>query len=141
MAGDRSARLIGTLFASAGMAHFAKPGFFEAICPAWVPNAPLANKVSGAAEIALGAAMIPRPTRRFAAKGLLVLLVAVFPANIDMAIHDVDVKPDEQGALQRVENAGTGPRNWIRLPIQFVMMGWVWTHARRVRPMPVASPV
>jgi len=129
------------MFASAGVAHFAKPRFFEAICPAWVPNAPLANKVSGAAEIILGAAMIPRPTRRFAAKGLLVLLVAVFPANIDMAIHDVDVKPDEHGVLQRVENAGTGPRNWIRLPIQFVMMGWVWTHVRRVATTPVTSPM
>jgi len=140
MAGDRSARLIGTLFVSAGMAHFAKPRFFEAIVPAWVPNPSLANKVSGAAEIALGAAMIPRPTRRIAAKGLLVLLVAVFPANIDMAIHDVDVKPDEHGDLQRVENAATGPRNWIRLPVQFLMMGWVWTHARRVRPATVSSP-
>jgi len=100
----------------------------------------MANKVSGAAEIALGAAMIPRSTRRFAAKGLLLLLLAVFPANIDMAIHDVDVKPDDDGELQRVENAGTGPRNWVRLPFQFLMMGWVWTHLRKVRSLSPAIP-
>jgi len=131
MTPDRSARAIGALFATAGVAHFARPGFFEAIVPRWVSNASLANKVSGAAEIALGAAMIPRSSRPAAARGLLVLLVAVFPANIDMAIHDVDVKPDEHGQLQRIEGAGTGPRNWIRLPVQLLMMRWVCTHARR----------
>ncbi len=128
---DRSAGVIGAMFVSAGVAHFVRPAFFESIIPGWVPNAPLVNKVSGAAEIALGAAMIPRSTRPAAAKGLLVLLLAVFPANIDMAIHDVDVRPDEHGDLRRVEAAGTGPRNWIRLPFQFLIMRWVSSHMRR----------
>ncbi len=134
---DRSAGVIGAMFVSAGVAHFVRPAFFEAIIPAWVPNAPLVNKVAGAAEMVLGAAMIPRSTRPAAARGLLVLLVAVFPANVDMAIHDVDVRPDEHGELQRVEDAGTGPRNWIRLPFQFLIMRWVSSHMRR---LPTVQP-
>ena len=129
---DRSARIVGGMFAGAGIAHFARPGFFEAIVPRWFPNAALANQVSGAAEIVLGLGMFARRTRRASALGLLALTAAVYPANIDMYVNDVDVRVGDDGSVERVENAeGVRTRNLIRLPFQFVIAWAVWRHARR----------
>ena len=135
MDSDRSARLVGVAFVGAGVAHFARPGFFEAIVPRWVPDPRLANQVSGAAEVALGVAMFPRRSRWAAAWGLLVLLAAVYPANIDMYLHDVDLERDEGGTMIRVEGAeGVRIRNLVRLPLQLLFAWFVWQHTRPGRP-------
>ncbi|MEZ5244475.1 MAG: hypothetical protein R2707_05200 [Acidimicrobiales bacterium] len=132
-ASDRSARVIGAMFAGAGSAHFARPDFFEAIVPRWFPNPKFANQASGAAEIVCGLAMFPRRTRRWAAFGLLGILAGVFPANVDMYLHDVDMSPGDDGRMERVENAeGVRTRNLVRLPVQFVFAALVWRHTRRV---------
>ena len=111
--------------------HFVRPDFFEAIVPRWFPSPKLANQVSGAAEIILGVGMMPRRTRPFAARGLLVLTAAVYPANIDMAINDVVVKPDDDGQMERVEGVKAArPQNLIRLPLQFVMAWAIRRHLR-----------
>ena len=128
---DRSALALAAFFTGAGIGHFARPDFFEAVVPRWFPDAELANRVSGAAEIGLGLAMIPRRTRPAAAWGLLGLLAAVYPANIDMAINRVDIRPGEDGRFERHEGEVTDARNWIRLPMQFVMAAFVWRHTRR----------
>lgn len=131
-ASDNSARVVGAMFAGAGVTHFARPDFFEAIVPRWFPNPALANQVSGAAEIVCGLGMFPRRTRRVAAFGLLGILAGVFPANVDMYLNDVDVEPDDDGRMQRVENAeGVRTRNLVRLPLQFVFAVLVWRHTRR----------
>lgn len=109
--------------------HFAKPDFFEAIVPDWFPNARVANQVSGAAEIALGLGMLSPRTRRASALGLMALTAIVFPANIDMAVNKVEVKPADGRMERRVGNA-TGPENWIRLPMQAPLMWWLWREAR-----------
>ena len=128
---DRSAYAVGTFFAGAGVMHFVRPDFFEAIVPRWFPSPKLANQVSGAAEIILGVAMMPRRTRPLAARGLLVLTAAVYPANIDMAINDVVVKPDDDGQMERVEGVKAArPQNLIRLPLQFVMAWAIRRHLR-----------
>ncbi len=119
----------GALFVSAGVMHFAKPDFFESIVPDWFPNAPLANRLSGAAEIALGVGMWVPPTRRVSALGLLALTVAVFPANVDMAIKRVEVKPVD-GTLTRSVGTASGPPNWIRLPMQAPLVWWLWREAQ-----------
>lgn len=120
------------MFAGAGVAHFARPDFFEAIVPRWFPSPALANQVSGAAEIVCGVAMFPRRTRRLAAFGLLGILVAVYPANVDMYLNDVDMRPGDDGKMERVEGAeGVRTRNLIRLPMQFVMAFFAWRHTRR----------
>lgn len=81
--------------------------------PPWLPRPDLLNLISGAAEIAGGIGILIPRTRRAAAIGLILLLIAVFPANIHMAIHgsaEFDV-----------------PR-WLliaRLPLQFVLIAWV----------------
>ncbi len=131
MTDDRSARLIGFAFVGAGTAHFARPDFFEAIVPRWFPYARLANQASGAAEVALGMAMFPLRTRRLAAVGLLGLIAAVFPANVDMYLNDVDLDRDDDGKVVRVEGAeGVRSRNLARLPFQLFFAWVVWRHAR-----------
>lgn len=128
---DGSAYAAAAFFTGAGVGHFARPDFFEAVVPDWFPDKKLANQVSGAAEIVLGLGMISRKTRPAAAWGLLGLLAAVYPANIDAAVNDVDIRPDDDGRFQRYPGEVPDARNWIRLPMQFVMAAWLWRHTRR----------
>ena len=131
-ASDSSARVIGAMFTGAGVTHFARPDFFEAIVPRWFPNAKFANQASGAAEIVCGLGMFPRRTRRASAFGLLGILVGVFPANLDMYVNDIDMVPGDDGKMERVEGAeNVRTRNLIRLPFQFVFAALVWRHTRR----------
>ena len=113
--------------------HFVRPDFFESIVPDWFPDATLANRLSGAAEIALGVGLLVPATRRASALGLVALLGAVFPANVDMAVNDVEVKPGDDGAMIRSVGTAAGAArvaNWIRLPLQAPM---VWAMAREAR--------
>ena len=119
----------GAFFASAGVMHFAKPDFFEAIVPDWFPNKKAANQISGAAEIALGIGMFVPQTRRASALGLLALTAIVFPANIDMAVNKVEVRPVD-GRIERRVGTANGPQNWIRLPMQAPLLWWLWREAR-----------
>ena len=130
---QQSALGIAAAFIAAGVGHFTRPQFFEAVVPDWIPDKKMANQVSGAAEIALGLAMIPRATRRPAAWGLVGLLAAVFPANIDMAVNNVELRPTDDGGIERVPGGVSDARNWVRLPFQFLFAAWVWRHARARR--------
>lgn len=118
------------LFTTAGVAHFAKPDFFESIVPDWFPNPRLANFASGGAEIALGLGLLHPRTRRASALGLTALVGAVFPANIDMAVNKVEVTP-EDGRLTRRVGTASGPVNWLRLPLQAPLAWWLWREAKR----------
>ena len=106
--------------------------FFEAIVPTWFRFATFANLASGGAEIVLGLMLISSKFRRLGAWGLLLLLIAVFPANIDMFINDVDVQTNTLGIAERVVDAdGVRLRNFIRLPFQ-LLFGWlVWRHTKK----------
>lgn len=105
--------LMGSLFIAAGVNHFVRPRIYLAIMPPYLPRHDLLVALSGYAEIALGAiAFVPR-LRRAARWGLIALLIAVFPANLHMAL-----------------NSGTFPRIpaallWLRLPLQAVLIAWV----------------
>jgi uncharacterized membrane protein len=72
--------------------------------------------VSGAAEILGGLGLVPRATRRLAGWGLIALFVAVFPANINMAVHHLPLggHPVPTWAL------------WARLPLQIVLVAWAY---------------
>ena len=83
----RSRRLLAAFFAFAGAMHFVIPRSYEATMPPSLPRHREAVIVSGLAEIAGGAAVLPVRTRGFARWWLLALLVAVFPANVHMAIN------------------------------------------------------
>ena len=129
---DLEAFLVGASFAAIGGYHFVDQDFFAAIVPRWFPNPTFANLASGAAEIVLGLALIPKKSRRQAAWGLLLLLIAVYPANIDMFINDVGFTTDEFGKTVRVENApDVRVRNFVRLPFQFLFAWLIWRHTKK----------
>ncbi len=108
--------LCAALFLVAGALHFLVPGPYRAIVPAWLPRADLLVAGSGAAELAGGAGLLLGPAwRRAAGWGLLLLLVAVFPANVEML------------RLGRERGVSTGAEAllWLRLPLQPLLMVWV----------------
>ena len=113
-----------------GVGHFVRPDFFEAVVPEWFPSKPLTNRISGTAEIALGLGLLSPKTRRAAGWGLLGLIAAVFPANVDMAVNAVDIRSDEDGVFQRYPGEVTDARNWIRLPFQLVFAALIWRGAQ-----------
>jgi uncharacterized membrane protein len=114
-----SQRLLSGFFATIGTLHFVIPRSFEAIMPPSLPMHREAVLVSGAAEITGGIAVIPKRTRRFARWWLLALLVAVFPANIHMAVNPEQVKGLDLDKFPRWAL-------WARLPLQPLAMLWVW---------------
>jgi uncharacterized membrane protein len=115
---------LAAFFAFTGTMHFLRPRFFEAIVPPTIePRKKEIVAISGAAEIAGAAAVLVPATRRFGRWWLLGLLVAVFPANIHMAVRPEQVQRLD---LRRI------PRwtLWARLPLQPLAMLWVWRTTR-----------
>jgi uncharacterized membrane protein len=115
--------VIAALFLVTGALHFLIPGSYEAIVPPYLPAARLLVYLSGAAELAGGIGLLLPRTRRAAALGLIALLAAVFPANVQMLANALAAHaPRWQVALL-----------WARLPLQFALMYWIWRTAGRRR--------
>jgi uncharacterized membrane protein len=109
---------LAAFFSFSGILHFARPKPYEAIVPPPLPKKE-AVAISGVAEM-VGAVAILHPTTRQAGRWwLLALLLAIFPANIWMA-----VSPEKVPGL----NLERMPRwlLWARLPLQPLAMLWVW---------------
>jgi uncharacterized membrane protein len=119
-----SRSLLSAFFAFTGTMHFLRPRFFEAI----VPPAIRAQKrevvaISGAAEIAGATLLIPPATRRLGRWWLLALLLAVFPANVHMAVNPEQIRGLDMRKFPRWAL-------WARLPLQPLAMAWVWRATR-----------
>ncbi|MER7759826.1 MauE/DoxX family redox-associated membrane protein [Streptomyces sp. NPDC097619] len=85
-ANPSSATVLGGLLVAAGVAHFVVPRPFDAMVPRTLPGPPRTwTRMSGLAEIAVGAAVAAPATRRVGALAAAGLFVAVFPANVRMA--------------------------------------------------------
>jgi uncharacterized membrane protein len=106
--------LVAFFFTSVGVVHFTNTEFFVSIMPPYLPWHVEIVYISGVFEILGGLGVLVAPTRKWAGYGLLALLVAVFPANIHMAMNP-ELFPD-------VPEMGL----YIRLPIQFLMAWCVW---------------
>jgi len=126
---SRSQRLLAAFFTFAGTMHFVRRPDYEAIVPPYIPRHREAVTVSGVAEIVGGLAVTSAGTRGFARWWLLALLVAVFPANLYMATNPDDIKGLD---LRRIPRWAL----WARLPLQPLMMWWVWraTDQRQTAP-------
>lgn len=99
-----------------GVVHFARPEPFLAIMPPFIPFHLAMVLISGAAEIGLGLGLVPKQTRRWASYGLIALYVAVFPANIYMAVAGISPMGEPVPAWAA----------WGRLPIQPLLMWLAW---------------
>lgn len=76
---------VAAMLMGVGTVHFLAPKPFDDIVPAELPgDARFYTYASGVAEIAVGALLVPRRTRRLAALAAVALFVSVFPANVNM---------------------------------------------------------
>lgn len=105
--------ILSAVFILAGLNHFRNPRMYLAIMPPYLPNHTALVAASGYAEVALGALVLVPRLRRVAGYGLIALLLAVFPANLHMALNPERFQPIPAWAL------------WLRLPLQAVLIAWV----------------
>jgi len=111
---------LAVLFILAGFNHFINPTFYLKIMPPYLPWHLLLVYLSGLLEVAFGVLLLTSKFHRIAAWGLIALLLAVFPANIHMAVNH-QLFP-EYGSLAL----------WSRLPLQFLLMAWSYWYTRPV---------
>jgi uncharacterized membrane protein len=103
-------------FVAAGVNHFIKPDFYRKIVPPGFGPPGILVWISGVAEIAGGIGLLIPRLRWWAAWGLIALLIAVFPANLYMAVSPQSI-PDMHFSRWSL---------WLRLPLQVVFITWVW---------------
>ena len=111
--------VMAAFYALAGANHFLTPGFYLPMMPGWLPAPGALIALSGAAEVALGLGLMWAPSRRWSAWGVVALLVAVYPANIHVAMYDIPM----------FDGPGLGVWNWVRVGFQPVLMAWAAWHA------------
>jgi uncharacterized membrane protein len=110
---------LAALFATSGTLHFTHPRVFERIVPRVLPRRHELVLVSGAAELVCAAGLLHPRTRGAAGWASVALLLAVFPANVSMA---VDARRSRSAAYR----AGT----LVRLPLQVPLVRTAWRAAR-----------
>ncbi len=105
------------LYVVAGGLHFVVPELYVQIVPPVLPAALALVYLSGVAEIAVGLGLLVPRTRSYAAWATIALLVAIFPANVYMAV-----------SMVTIEGTGGGDPSvlvrWARLPLQGVLILW-----------------
>lgn len=104
--------LLSLIVITTGILHFVAPDKLVKIVPDWLPAHRTLVLASGVFEIAGGVGLLLKQTRTLAAWGLVALLAAVFPANINMAVHKIYT--DNPWIL------------WGRLPFQGVLIAWAY---------------
>lgn len=107
-------------YIAAGINHFRIPAFYISIIPGYLPYPQILNTLAGLFEIAFGLMLIFAPTRKLAAWGIILILIAFLPVHINMLyghtqIGTTNVKP---------------VLAWARLVFQPVLIMWAWWHTR-----------
>jgi uncharacterized membrane protein len=108
-------KLAGPFFVFAGVMHFVIPKTYRTIVPRYVPAPKAMVYASGVAEIAGGAGLMLARRRRLAGWWLIATMIAVFPANLHMALNPDDYPEVPGGAVSL----------WARLPFQGVFVAWI----------------
>jgi uncharacterized membrane protein len=109
--------LMATAYIAAGINHFINPNFYIKMIRDFLPFAPALVFISGIAEMMCGVGLFIPAMRVFAAWSTISLLVAIFPANIYMAMHAEKWHLPLWGLL-------------LRLPVQFVLIWWAYIYTR-----------
>jgi len=111
--------LMAAAYVLAGMNHFWHPGGYLKIMPSYIPAPAVMVAVSGICEILFGLLLLPVSTRIAAAWLIIALLIAIFPANIQMLVN-----------FYRRNN----PYLWVailRLPLQLLLIWWAWLYTHK----------
>jgi uncharacterized membrane protein len=109
------------LYIAAGINHFIHPAFYIKIMPPWLPYHTALILISGVCEIVFGLLLLLPSARRPAAWLIILMLIAIFPANIQMMVNYLH------------EN---NPRLWIaivRLPLQLVLIWWAYYFTKKTK--------
>jgi uncharacterized membrane protein len=117
--------LFAGIFLVSGILHLVTPKPFVRIVPPMFPQPKLLVLISGGAEILGGIGLLTSRFRRPAGYGLALLLVAVFPANIYMAVAHIPAT----GLL------GNRWLQWLRPPVQLPLIWWAWHYTRKPTPI------
>ena len=115
-------RWVLTIFmVGAGINHFRSPAPYLGMMPAELPHPELLVQLSGIAEILGGLGLILPQTRRLTAWCLIALFVAIFPANLNMALNHLPLgdQPVAPALL------------WARLPLQLVLIVWAYRYTKK----------
>ena len=110
--------VMSALYILAGINHFIFTKQYVSIMPSWLPWHQGLVYISGVLESAYGLLLLPRFTRQLSALLIIALLIAVFPANIQMSINYYEEH---------------NPHLWlaiVRLPLQFVLIYWAYIYAK-----------
>jgi uncharacterized membrane protein len=108
--------VLATAMIVVGVAHFARPGPFVKIVPGYLPRPRELVYLSGFFEVLGGVGLLVPRWSRAAAWGLIALFVAVFPANVNMAVNRIEIEGVPNDPLLY----------WARLPLQGVLIAWAW---------------
>lgn len=120
--------ILGVVFIVAGVNHFINPAFYMAIMPPYLPAHLTLVYLSGALEVLGGLGVLVPAVRRLAGHGLILLMLAIYPANIYMAMNPnlfADIPPLVL---------------YARLPLQFVIIGWIYATTRPPAPQSTLIP-
>ena len=109
-------------YISVGIRHFTDPNWFLYIIPPYLEFIGIELVyLSGFFEVILGTLLIFKKTRKIGAYGLILLLIAVYPANIYLALNE---------SPQELIGISSFAASWIRLPIQFILIGLAYWHSK-----------
>ncbi|MBE9157618.1 DoxX family membrane protein [Nodosilinea sp. LEGE 06152] len=108
----------------AGISHFVVPQPYIRIVPGFLPSPAFLVYASGVIEVLLALGLLVPSTRQLSAWGLVILFIAVYPANLNMAFNHIQI-------------SGIPDTWWfqaIRLPFQFVLIAWAYWYTRSETP-------
>jgi uncharacterized membrane protein len=114
--------ILAVIFIASGILHFAVPQAYTRIMPPYLPHPLALIHISGIAEVLGGVGLLIRRTSYAAAWGLVALLIAVWPANINMATAHLPFS----GVI------GQSWAQWLRVVLQIQLIYWAWSYTRRV---------
>jgi uncharacterized membrane protein len=110
--------LLAISFIGLGLNHFAHPEFYLRIMPPYLPWPSALHLIAGFFEFVFGVMLLIPQFQSWAAWGLIALLLAIYPANIHMAVNN-HLYPEVPMLY-----------HWIRLPFQFVLIALAWWFTR-----------
>ena len=114
--------LLSLFYIYVGIKHFIDPNWFLYIIPPYLVKIGIELVyISGFFEILFGVFLLIPKYRKLAAYGIILLLIAVYPANIYLAFNE---EP------QKLIGISSFSASWIRLPIQFILIGLAYYHSK-----------